>query len=119
MSPKQTYEIRLRQVPQATYQALEKIAAGMREKTLTAALEKLILQYPQDQESIKQLQQRNTDLHKAIQRYLDREELAGNIVRGMAIRLENMSKTALQERKLLLNHYDKLSKIGRKETGTK
>lgn len=67
-------EIRYRDVPPESMKNAETIQRFFKEKTITGALPLLFKRFLQDQQSIAQLQKRNTELHGAIKKYYDRED---------------------------------------------
>ena len=88
-------EIRLRDVPKETMQKLQKVALIIRSaKTNTQLLEKMITKIVEDQESIKQLQARNNQLHAAIEKYYRKENASRQTLQSFIAHSDNMMKVA-------------------------
>jgi hypothetical protein len=85
-------EIRLRDVQPDLLKQLEIIQKDLKEKTATGAIEKLIKDYAGTREEISQLVKRNTELHKRLSFYVDRE-------RNTTQLLKNYSKNLVQHSK--------------------
>jgi septal ring factor EnvC (AmiA/AmiB activator) len=92
------HEIRLRDVDKEIVKQLEKIASQLHEKTLTSTLIRLVQKYQGDQDSIKQLQQRNDKLHREIARYYEKEDQMARIVQEC---ITAATRTAAQAKSML------------------
>jgi hypothetical protein len=79
-------EIRLRYVAPDVIKEFSQIAAMLRTNTVPATVLKLIARYREDQTSIRELQARNSELHRGIARYVEREaemkELVSQFIQG-------------------------------------
>lgn len=91
-------EIRLRDVKPDFIKKLEIIQKDLKEKTATGAIERLVEGYANTQSFIKQLSQRNTDLHKRLQHYYDCEEIMKDNIQDF---LSDLVRTSNQVKPLL------------------
>jgi hypothetical protein len=73
-------EIRLRDVNKDVMQKAVKVQQILHEKTVTGATERLYGRFLDDQETIRQLQRRNSELHAAIKKYYDKEDDAQHTI---------------------------------------
>lgn len=107
-------EIRLRNVSKELMAKAEKCQSALRKKTITDTVETLFVRFFQDQESIRQLQQRNSQLHKAIQQYYNKENASRKIMQDFIRTGQIMAKDA----KAFINGGKKLIKqFGKKKGG--
>lgn len=67
-------EIRLRNCKKDLMQKVANIGRLLNEKETTGVIKKLINNYQGDQDTIKQLAIRNTQLHQAIKKYYDQQD---------------------------------------------
>jgi hypothetical protein len=89
-------EIRLRDVSPELLRKIEFVKRELHEKQATTAIEKLIAKYPDLLTHIDQLSKRNTELHKKLAYYVDRE---------------NHTRTILQTyQKKVINHCNEVKK---------
>jgi hypothetical protein len=101
-------EIRLRDVKPDFLKKLEIIQKDLKEKTATGAIERLVEGYANNQSFIKQLSQRNTDLHKRLTRYYQLEESMKDQLGDHLVALQ----TGIHETKQLMKSF------GKKKAGT-
>lgn len=104
------YEIRIRDASPELVKIFEKIKTQFKLPQRSDVMEKLIRGYDGDQQSIRQLQQRNTELHAALKRYHDREAQAREIIEDMADEIANSVRAGNltgQRLKSLLKQYSK------------
>jgi septal ring factor EnvC (AmiA/AmiB activator) len=86
-------EIRIRELNPVCAKIIGDIAKHYHESRGSLLVEKMIQDWPQLQQSIAQLQQRNTELHKAIAVYHAREREAKTIVSEMGEETKAMQRT--------------------------
>jgi adenylosuccinate synthase len=101
-------EIRLRDVQPDFIKKLEAIQKDLKEKTATGTLERLVEGYANNQNFIKQLSARNTDLHKKLTRYYQLEETMKD---SLSDHIANLQ--------MQINDGKKLMKFFGKKPGTK
>lgn len=106
-----SHEIRLREVPKEFMAKVQKIAVALGAKTTTQAIEKLVSRFESDQDTIKQLTRRNSELHAAINKYYDKEDTMLRHVKG-ASRLTSEAAT-------MMNNYTRQIKAMEKNFGKK
>jgi hypothetical protein len=105
-------EIRLRDVSPDFLKKLDVIQKDLKEKTATGAIEKLIEGYANTQSHIKQLSQRNTELHRRLQHYFDIEESMKDNVKDLIFGMQSR----VVEAKKLLQTFGKKQKAGTKRS---
>jgi cell division septum initiation protein DivIVA len=79
-------EIRLRDVSPELLRKVEFIKKEFKEVQATTAIEKLIAKYPDLLTHIDQLSKRNTELHKKLAYYVDREKIPCTILQSLSRR---------------------------------
>lgn len=77
-------EIRIRDASPELMKKVQTIRLHFREKQIPQAVIKLINSWQSDQAAIKQLQQRNTELHREINRYFSKETQMRDVIEGFA-----------------------------------
>jgi hypothetical protein len=99
-------EIRLRNISSEVESDAKKVAEMLKEKTITGAMEKLPGQFIKDQSAIRQLQKRNSELHKSIGVYYAKEDKIQKIIVGFLNILEDQQKNT----KILINEVKRIKK---------
>ena len=103
-------EIRLRDVSTAIMQKAAKCQAALHKKTITATVERLFEKYFEDQEAIRQLQQRNMELHSAISKYYSKDNISRATIQefiNTAAHLGSQSKLFIRSGKKLIKQFGK------------
>jgi len=89
-------EIRLRDVAPDFIKRLEIIQKDLKEKTATGAIEALVNGYANAQSHLKQLAQRNSELHKRLQVYFNQESNVKNNLTDYLIELQRQERNVKQ-----------------------